>query len=194
MRLVLVAFALALLAGFLTGGRIGRLGQIRVRWGALAMVGLVLQLVSGPGRVLPLLCLFASFALLIVFAVANLRVAGFPLILVGILLNLTVIGVNLGMPVDRAALVASGQADTLEMLVEQGGAKHHLAGADDRLLFLGDVIPLAPLRQVISLGDVFTYGGVMWLIVAGMHGFGRHGRRDRVPAGAAGGEAAGAGA
>lgn len=168
MRLVVPSFALAVALGYLIGGRLANLGRIRLRLGPLAIVGLALQLVAGPGRVLPLVALFTSFALLLTFAILNLRTPGFPLILVGILLNLTVISVNLGMPVDGDALVASGQADTLAILVEGGGAKHHLASEDDRLLFLGDVIPVRPLEQVISVGDVFTYGGVVWLIVAGM--------------------------
>lgn len=168
MRLVVPSFALAIAIGYLIGGRLANLGRIRLRLGPLAIVGLALQLVAGPGRVLPLVALFTSFALLLGFAILNLRTPGFPLILVGILLNLTVISLNLGMPVDGDALVASGQADTLTMLVEGGGAKHHLASPDDRLLFLGDVIPVRPLEQVVSVGDLFTYGGVAWLIVAGM--------------------------
>jgi hypothetical protein len=74
--------------------------------------------------------------------------------------------------------VNSGQASSLQDLVDDGGAKHHLAGSGDRLRFLGDVIAIRPLEQVVSVGDVFTYGGVMVLIVAGM------GRRARSVAGA----------
>jgi hypothetical protein len=45
--------------------------------------------------------------------------------------------------------------------------KHHLAGPDDRMLFLGDVIAVpAPVSQVISVGDLFTYGG-MAVVIAG---------------------------
>ena len=58
---------------------------------------------------------------------------------------------NGGMPVSRAAVVASGQTDTLEGLTQQRGVKHHLAGPDERLLFLGDVIAIPPpVAQVIS--------------------------------------------
>jgi Family of unknown function (DUF5317) len=47
--------------------------------------------------------------------------------------------------------------------------KHHLADDDDRLLALGDVIALpAPIGQAISIGDIFTYGGVVVVVVAGM--------------------------
>jgi uncharacterized protein DUF5317 len=108
--------------------------------------------------------------LLIGFAVINLRarVPGFVLILIGMLMNVTVIAANDGMPVSRGALVASHQEETLPILLHGAGAKHHLAGPNDRLMFLADVIAVPPLDQVVSLGDVFAYGGVVWLIVAGM--------------------------
>jgi hypothetical protein len=111
----------------------------------------------------------ASFALLFAFAALNVRNPGFPLILVGLCLNALVIGVNHGMPVQRQALITSGQGSTLHLLAREGGAKHHLAGPDDRLMLLGDVIPVPkPVGQVISVGDVATYAGVMWFVVASM--------------------------
>jgi len=172
MKLVLATLVIAVLAGYLAGGRLSNLGSAGVRWPGAAVAGLALQLAPVPGRTLPLVLLFVSFALLAVFALANVRarVAGFPLILVGIALNFAVIAVNLGMPVTRQALEASNQMDTLAMLVHDGGAKHHLAGPDERLLFLGDVIAIRPIEQAVSAGDLFTYAGVVWLVVAAMLG------------------------
>jgi hypothetical protein len=73
------------------------------------------------------------------------------------------------MPVRKQSLVDSGQASTLSALVHSGGAKHHLVGPDDRLTYLADVIAIpAPVSQSVSLGDIFTYGGVGVLIVAAM--------------------------
>ena len=52
--------------------------------------------------------LYVSFALLVAFVIAaNIRIIGFPLVLIGIVLNLTVIAANQGMPVTKRALVAS---------------------------------------------------------------------------------------
>ncbi|MBI3649377.1 MAG: DUF5317 domain-containing protein [Actinobacteria bacterium] len=170
MRLVLATFALALGVGYIFGGRLSNLGRVRVRWAPAAMIGLAMQFAPLPGKTLPLLMLYASFVVLTVFAAVNIRLVGFPLIAIGICCNFLVIGVNRGMPVTEDALVASGQASTLRLLIEDGGAKHHLANDSDVLLFLGDVIPLGPLQQAVSVGDVLTYGGVMWLIVAGMRG------------------------
>ncbi len=168
MRLLLATFLLAVLAGYVAGGRLGTLGKVKVRWAPAAVVGLAMQLAPVPGHVLPLALLYGSFVLLLAFAAVNIRVAGFALIAAGIVLNLTVIAANRGMPVTRQALVASGQVDTLDALVGGGGAKHHLATPSDRLLFLGDAIAIRAVRQAVSVGDVCTYLGVCWLIFAGM--------------------------
>ncbi len=168
MKLVLFTFTLAIVVGYLGRGRLSGLGRLQVRWAAIAFIGLGMQFMPLPGHVWPMAMLYASFVLLFAFAIVNLRAAGFALILVGIALNLTVIAANDGMPVSRHALVASNQMDSYTFLIEHGGAKHHLAGPSDRLLFLGDVIPIRFLEQAVSVGDFFTYGGVFWLIVAAM--------------------------
>jgi hypothetical protein len=168
MKLAIVAIGLAAIAGRLSGGRLANLASVRIRWTVLALIGLALQVAPVPGRALSMGLLYVSFALLLVFAMVNLRLVGFPLILLGITLNFTVIAANGGMPVTRHALVASGQQDTLTLLVDDGGAKHHLASSQDVLLPLADVIAVRGIDQAISVGDVATYTGVMWLIVWGM--------------------------
>ncbi len=172
MRLLLSTLALAVLAGYLAGGRLGAVARLHVRLAPLAAGGLVLQLAPVPGKTIPLILLLVSFVALLAFAVVNVkaRAIGFPLILIGIVLNFAVIAVNRGMPVTEQALVASHQQDTLAQLVDDGGAKHHLAGPDDHLLFLGDVIAIAPIEQAVSPGDLFVYAGVVWLVVAAMLG------------------------
>jgi hypothetical protein len=126
--------------------------------------------------------LYASFALLVTFALANARLRGFEMIALGLILNFLVIGVNAGMPVSRRALVASDQIATLDYLERYGGAKHHLAGAGDRLSFLGDVIAIpSPIAQAISPGDVFTYAGAALFVILGMTGRLERPRRRRVP-------------
>ncbi|HXF35611.1 MAG TPA: DUF5317 domain-containing protein [Actinomycetota bacterium] len=168
MRLILITLGAALLVGSVSGGRIAGLTAVHLRWGWLALAGIVLQLVPITGTA-GFGVLLASFAALIAFAVANLRAAGFWLILVGLACNLVVIAANGGMPVTREALVASGQLGTLQALRREGGAKHHLAGEGDVLLFLADVIPIGPpIRQVVSIGDVFVHAGAFWLVVRSM--------------------------
>ncbi len=138
MKLVLVVLVLALMVGLITGGRFAGLSSLRIRLAPLAIVGLALQFLSPSRGDLPYLLLIASFLMLTVFAAVNLRTPGFPLILIGMLMNFLVIGANHGMPVTEHALIASGQQDTLTELVHDGGEKHHLAGPGDRLMFLAD--------------------------------------------------------
>lgn len=178
MRLVLLVLLIAVGVGVLTGGRLSALSGLHIRWAPLAVLGFAMQIASPAGRwSMPVLML--SFVLLTVFGVANLKIPGFALILAGILMNFLVIGINGGMPVEGYALTKSGQADTLTLLIEEGGAKHHLASDEDELLFLADVLPIAPpIRQAVSAGDVVAYAGVAYVIVAGMH---RDRRRRSAP-------------
>lgn len=170
MRFILATLALALILGLLAGGKPSALANLKVRWTPAALIGLAFQLAPIPGRTWPYVLLLVSFVLLTAFAVVNLRarVPGFALIVIGVLMNFTVIAVNHGMPVTRDALVASHQLSSLPILENRPGAKHHLAGAGDQVLVLADWIPMPPLEQVVSPGDVLAYTGVVWLVVAGM--------------------------
>lgn len=170
MKLIAGALVIAIALGYLTGGRLSNLAHLRIRWAPLAIAGLVLQVINPPGR-WPLVMLVGSFVLLLVFAIVNRHILGFWLILVGVSLNFLVIGLNAGMPVSAQALSASGQEDTIGQLTDRADSyvKHHLAGDDEKLLFLGDVIALPPpIGQAISIGDIFTYCGVVVVVVAGM--------------------------
>lgn len=169
MKLMAICMAAIVAVGYLRGGRLQNVSNLQLRWPGLALVGLALQFVTGPGDTVPLACLYLSFVLLIVFTVVNIRVFGFPLILAGVLCNLLVIGVNGGMPVSAHALEASDQGQFLGDLENNPYPKHHLATDDDLFRFLGDVIPLpTPIAQAISLGDILTYGGVGMVIVGAM--------------------------
>lgn len=170
MKLILITLAITFAVGYLMGGRLSNLSSLRIRWAPLALVGLAMQMINPPGR-WPLVMLLGSFVLLAVFALANIRTPGFGLIAIGVTMNFLVIGANAGMPVSAQALIASGQADTVRDLTDDADSyvKHHLADEGDVVLFLGDVIALPPpISQAISLGDIFTYGGVAVVIVAGM--------------------------
>jgi hypothetical protein len=190
MRLMVICMAVILAIGFLLGGRLRNVADLKIEWAWLALLGLALQFVTGPGSTLPLGCLYLSFVLLIVFTIKNIRVFGFALILAGVLCNLLVIGINGGMPVSKHALRASDQGQFLGDLENNPYPKHHLATDDDLLRVLGDVIPLSdPVAQAISLGDIFTYAGVGMVIIGAMRG--APGRRREPVTGKA--EAAGVG-
>ncbi|TMK93497.1 MAG: hypothetical protein E6G37_06440 [Actinobacteria bacterium] len=170
MKLIVGTLIISIAVGYLAGGRLSNLANLQIRWAPLAIIGFVMQLINPPGH-WPLAMLFGSFVLLSVFAFVNRHVLGFWLILIGVGLNFAVIGLNSGMPVSSQALAASGQENTIGQLTDNADSyvKHHLATGDDRALFLGDVIALPPpIGQAISVGDIFTYSGVVVVIVGGM--------------------------
>jgi Family of unknown function (DUF5317) len=186
MKLMALCMTAILVIGFLLGGRVRNLANLEIAWPWLALVGLALQFVTGPGSTVPLVCLYLSFALLIVFTIKNVRIFGFAVILAGVLCNLLVIGINGGMPVSKAALRGSDQGRFLGALENNPYPKHHLATDDDLLRFLGDVIPVPePIAQAISVGDILTYGGVGLVVIGAMRGPSRRRQRVAVPSGVA---------
>ena len=177
MRFLIGVLLLAVVAGYVVGGRLRKVETLRLRWWGLAPLGLALQLIPLSGdthgqRVVTVALLIASYPVLMLFALANIRLAGFALILVGLGLNLTVIAANQGMPITKHALEASGQGAVLGELQKHSGAKHFLARPGNVTLEpLADVIPIGdPVNQVVSVGDCVVYGGVVWLIIAAMRG------------------------
>ncbi len=182
MLLVLGVVVVGILIGLIFGGSFGRLAAIRLRLWPLALIGLALQLVPLPAleprveRWVGAGLLVLSYLLLLAFVLENIQFPGFPIVIVGLLLNIFVIALNRGMPVsDEALRKAYGPdyRDTRRELVESGGTKHHLARPDDLLLPLADVIPIgAPVRNVFSVGDLVSYFGVAWVLASATRGGG----------------------
>jgi Family of unknown function (DUF5317) len=178
MILFLGVIVFALVAGLAAGGSLRRFTDLRLRWWLLAPLGFALQGVPLPnGRhgddlIIRMVVFGVSYVLVLAFAVRNWRIAGMPLIVLGLLSNGLVVTANGGMPVSRSALIASGQSEVLHLLQEDEGAKHHLLQpGEDVLTPLGDVIAVPPpIAQVVSVGDVFVYLGLIWMVIAIMRG------------------------
>jgi uncharacterized protein DUF5317 len=165
-KLIIVTIVAAVIVGLLAGGSFRYFPSIPLGWWSLAIAGIVLQFLPLTGDA-GFWALAASFVLLLVFALLNLRAPGFILIFTGLLLNAIVILANHGMPVAHEALVRSGQASTFSELRESGGSKHHLADDGTVLLVLGDSIVVPqPVGVAISVGDVCVYLGVAWCFAA----------------------------
>jgi Family of unknown function (DUF5317) len=165
--------AIGLLLGWGLGGGLRNLAHVHVVWWYLFPAALVLQVLpipqaeSGIFQYLPFAVLLLSYLTLIVAVMANWSLRGFPLILLGLLLNLVPIAVNRGMPVSGEAVIdAGGRAQDVPT---SPGGKHHLATPSDQVTFLGDVIPIRdPFRTVVSVGDVVMYAGAAWFVAAAM--------------------------
>jgi hypothetical protein len=169
---VLLVLIAAVTAGYLAGGRLRRVPLAGVRLAALAAIGFGLQLlpIAGLDTTTSLILLWVSFGALTLFALVNLRLPGFLLLLLGVLLNLTVISANDGMPISADALVAAGdQGQIAPLQAGYGGVKYHLAGPDDQLMPLADVIVLPrPVGEVVSIGDLVIDAGLGWFLFAAM--------------------------
>jgi hypothetical protein len=165
---------LAIPLGYLLGGRLERLGTIRVRWAWLAVAGLAVQIVLFSDAVTAVvgaagtpLYVGSSLAVFLV-VLRNLRVTGFPLVAFGAALNLVAILANGGcMPADPAALAAIGQLEDLD------GTRYSNSCIPETVLLapLTDVLhlpPGMPLANVFSVGDAIIGAGVAVAIVAGM--------------------------
>jgi hypothetical protein len=180
--LVLIVIALAVVVGFLAGGNLRPFQHLQVHWWGAALTGLALQgvpVTSALGHTLGPILLVGSYALLLGFAFVNRRLPALWLVIAGLAMNLLVIGANSGMPVSAAALETAGASPA--RLGDEGALKHHLLGPDDVLTPFGDVIGIPPpVAAVVSLGDLFLYGGVAALVVWVM--LGRSGENRRPPA------------
>lgn len=158
---IAIALLLGLAAGLVAGGRPSNAGRRRLR--ATGAIGGAVVLQALPELVdvsetAGLACVLASYALLLAFALANIRIVGVPVALVGLLCNVAVITANGGMPVRAEAVLAVDRGADLGDL--DFGAKRHLEEPDDRLTFLGDVVPVRPLGQVLSFGDLILAVGI----------------------------------
>jgi len=177
MILFVSVILLSVLTGYLVGGRLRGFERLHLHHWWLAPIGLALQAFPlpdarhGTDLLVRMAVLGTSYAVLLIFAGINFKIPGVPLLLVGLTLNAVVVIANGGMPASRHALEASGQTEALKHLTADEGAKHHLMTSADHLTPLADVIPIPPpIEQVASVGDVFVYAGLAWLIVAVMRG------------------------
>ncbi|HEU0102550.1 MAG TPA: DUF5317 family protein, partial [Mycobacteriales bacterium] len=139
MSLVVVVLLLALVAGRLCGGRLSRLGDLRLRSLALVPAALGLQLAGGLlGGVAYPVGLASSALLVLVFLGQNRGLRGTSLLALGLLANALVVGLNGAMPVSATAAARAG----VPLVEVVGDPRHELATSDTRLPLLADVVPV----------------------------------------------------
>jgi hypothetical protein len=168
---VAVAIPIGILAGLLLGGRLDALGQLRLRWARLAVLGLLVQVVLFGlpesdilWSVGPAIYVISTGAVLAA-VLANLRVPGLWLVATGAVGNLAAILANGGrMPVHPSTLAAAG-IDAPE------GFSNSIVTTSPALWPLTDIFalpPTVPLANVFSVGDVLIGAGVVILIMTVM--------------------------
>jgi len=174
--ITLITLLVAAAIGLLTGGRLRAIARLRLTAPALAFAALALAVVASVvtlPRAGSIALLAGSYAFAAAFLIVNRRArgaisAGLAILAIGWSLNATVIALNGGMPLSRAAYDASGQRAPI---VEGAGGFERIviADRDTTLSWLGDVIPVRPLHQVISPGDVALLAGMALMILGAMH-------------------------
>jgi hypothetical protein len=136
--------------GVIAGLAIGRtwrpLAAVQIRWFPLLVMGLLARAVASfvPPIAYPLYVF--ALAAAAAGAAANIRLTGAPLVALGGALNLAVVLLNHGMPVDLGAVVIAGASIPNDAL-------HVAASETTAFSALADVIPVPIAHSVYSIGD-----------------------------------------
>jgi hypothetical protein len=169
---ILYAIPVGILAGYAVGGRLERLADVQYRLVPLAIAALAVQLaLFSPlsdglavdvGRAIYVVSTVGVLAVV----VANVRLTGIPIVLVGAVSNVAAILANgLAMPANAGALASIGS------VVRPG--TNSVAVDHPNLEPLTDIFatpPWLPLANVFSVGDVLIGLGVAVAIAAAMRG------------------------
>ena len=173
---LLVCIALAAIAGKVRRGSFETLASRRFRWVPLLFAALVVQVgaeawePSWMTSSLAVGTLIVTNLAVLAFLWANRTLAGMWLAAVGLLMNVVVISVNRAMPVSREAVLDSGLPPDADL-----GLKHEILNDSTVLPWLADVIPVAPFREVLSVGDAVLAMGIGVVVYAAMLGERRRG-------------------
>ena len=168
---ILYAVVVGFLVGLAAGGRPAGLAGLQFRFGWLVVAGFAAQVVlfSAPvservGALGPWLYV-GSTALVFLALLANVRIAGLPLVVLGAASNLVAIVANGGyMPASPAALSAIGKGP-----IE--GYSNSAVVAAPTLAPLTDIFALPtwlPFTNVFSLGDVLIAVGIAIAVATAM--------------------------
>jgi hypothetical protein len=173
---VLVLAVVAVLIGLARGGSLSSLAATKVRWLWLVYAGVLMQVIgaialSGDTG---LVVVLASNAVIALWLLLNVRLPGIALAAIGLALNVLVIAANGAMPVSAEVIEAAGESEAEEI----GGLKHERLTEDTRFGFLGDVIAVPWLREVLSLGDVLLALGIAYFVYARTTSESRRGRHS----------------
>ena len=168
--ILLLPVALSLLIALLRGGSLNRLAKVPFKHGWLAFVAIGLQVAAVSRQELAAVAAWIfilSYALLVALVLINRRLAGVPILGLGLGLNALATAVNGGyMPVTIEAVERAGLTHLVYQL-ETGarvlGSKNMiLSRADANLWFLGDVFVIrGPWPTVFSVGDVLLALGIL---------------------------------
>ncbi|MBS4212817.1 DUF5317 domain-containing protein [Neobacillus rhizophilus] len=165
---------LSLIVGFIRKGNLRGLAQLKLKWGWIFPLLLIVQIITFVyqndikflGKASESIYMVV-YIIGLLFLYLNRNHKGFMIIFIGVFLNFLVMVVNGGrMPVSEEAAAV---LDPMYIQALKDGlyAKHILLTDSTILGFLGDIIPLGPpypRTQVISIGDVVMNIGAFLFI------------------------------
>ena len=144
------------IAGLAAGGDWRQLQRLDLKFWPALFVGAIARVVAPFLGGLALASSVAGIVLVGLVAFANRALPGALLIAAGSLLNVGVISINGGMPIDSEALAASGKPAPADGL-------HVILGPDTRLPLLADVLLAPVINNIYSVGDVLLAIGGFWM-------------------------------
>lgn len=157
MGIELFFICLALILVPLTNGSFRQLFKTKFnnKWTLLGVVGgyLIIDFANIPKARyddLGFAILMGTYVLLIGFVVSNFSIKGIWLAFIGLVLNATVIALNLGMPVKSSANFLP-----IETI------KHQSAASGDLLTPLSDIFIINRLKMSVSIGDIIFGAGII---------------------------------
>ncbi len=147
-------------------GKFASLKRLRINGWYFLILSVVLQTLLSR-NVIPdnfhYVTIFASYILIFLCILVNIRRLSMKIILIGVVLNFIVIAANDGyMPVSIASLTYAGY-DVSTIIGNRLDTFHALIMASSPFTFLADIIPVPepyPFPKVLSIGDFFIMIGV----------------------------------
>jgi hypothetical protein len=168
---ILYALVVGLGVGFLAGGQLMALADLRLRWGSLIVGGFLVQAILFTDAVASRIGaagppLYVGSTLLVAVAVLrNLRVPGMPLVVIGAASNMAAILANGGyMPAAAGALASIGKSPPVLYSNSAVLPAPALEWLTDRFALPSWV----PFTNVFSVGDVLLGVGVAILVATAM--------------------------
>lgn len=168
---ILYAIVIGIALGLLLGGDLGRLGELKIRFAWVCVLGLAVQLVLFSEPVterigdLGVPIYVVSTVAVAVAVAANYRIQGMGIVALGAFSNLAAIAANGGyMPTTAEAMAATG-------FTEKTVYSNSALLTDPKLPWLIDRFAMPtwiPSHNVFSVGDVLIGVGVAIVIVAAM--------------------------
>ena len=168
---ILYAVVIGLLLGLMLGGQPSRLGELRIRFAWVCLLGLVIQVVLFSDQVTAWIGdlgvpIYVISTFVVAAAVAaNYRIPGMAIVALGAFSNLAAIVANGGyMPTTPEAMAALG-------FTEKNVYSNSALLEHPNLPWLTDIFAMprwVPAANVFSIGDVLIFVGVVIVIVAAM--------------------------